>query len=254
MLTLAFANRKGGTGKTTSAVNLAACLAEAGKQVVLIDLDPQANATTALGAKRAKDNLGSQTLFTEQYNAATILVDTPQTNLRLLPAGSDLAALEFNLGERNPKWHSSLARGLSGLDNQCEIIVLDCPPALGTLTVAALVAASGVIIPLQCDYFSLEGLAEFARNISQLRASHNRKLMLYGLLKTMYDPRTLLTRQVSEEIDRHFGTKVFATKIPRNVRLAEAPSHGLPINLYDPKSKGAIAYHEVAKELLKKLT
>ncbi len=246
--TVAFANRKGGTGKTTSAANMAASLADRGHRVVLIDLDPQANATTALGIARAAQGSGSEALLAGA-EPEQLLEETALPRLAVLPAGSDLAGAEIEL-PRTEGWQALLRKRIPPLAEKHDIAVVDCPPAIGPLTVNALAAASGVVVPLQCDYFSLEGLAEFASNIGRLRTAHNPKLMLYGLLKTMYDPRTLLARQVAEQLDRHFGSKVFRTAIPRTVRLAEAPSHGLPISRYAPASQAAAAYSAAADELL----
>ena len=250
MKTVAFANRKGGTGKTTSAVSIAAAIAELDKKVVLIDLDPQANATAALGVDRAGQGEGSQALFSGDASCRSLLRKTMLERLAVIPAGSDLAVIEYQLAASRDKWQEMLRKRIKGLAKEYDIAVIDCPPSISPLSVNALVAATGVVVTLQCDYFSLEGLAEFAANIERLRNSHNSRLALFGLLKTMYDARTLLSRQVAEQLERHFGSKVFRTPIPRTVRLAEAPSHGLPITLYAPASPAAAAYREVAADLL----
>ena len=253
MKTVAFANRKGGTGKTTSAVSIAAACARAGSKVALLDLDPQANATAALGIERAAAGDGSQALFATKGSCTKLLKKTMIEKLAVIPAGSDLAVIEYGLAATGSKWQHTLRRKIKDLAGEYDMAVIDCPPSISPLSVNALVAADGVVVTLQCDYFSLEGLAEFAANIERLRAAHNAHLALFGLLRTMYDPRTLLARQVSEQLERHFGDKVFDTPIPRTVRLAEAPSHGLPICLYAPSSPATAAYREVAAQLLRRV-
>ena len=254
MKTVAFANRKGGTGKTTSAVSIAACIAQMGKRVILLDLDPQANATAALGVERAGQGCGSQALFAGEVGCRKLVRETMIEKLAVIPSGSDLAVIEYGLSaDRKKKWQGILRKRIGDLKKEYDMVVIDCPPSIGPLSVNALVAADGVVVTLQCDYFSLEGLAEFAANIERLRAAHNSQLVLFGLLKTMYDARTLLSRQVAEQLERHFGTKVFDSPIPRTVRLAEAPSHGLPISLYAPASAAASAYQEVSADLLRRM-
>lgn len=250
MTVVALSNRKGGTGKTTTAVNLAACLAEQGQRVLLIDLDPQANATSSFGLTKAAGNSGSLALLHADADLESQTQASGIAGLEVVAAGSDLAGAEFDLA-REDGWETLLVATLA--NHGRDFVILDTPPALGVLSVNALAAADGVVIPLQCDYFSLEGLQEFAANLNQLRAKINPRLSLLALVKTMYDNRTLLSRQVSKELDRYFGNKVLPTAIPRNVRLAEAPSHGLPIILHAPSSSGAQAYRELTHEFLQML-
>ena len=246
----AIANRKGGTGKTTTAVNLAACLAELGHEVVLIDLDPQGNASASLSQQRHYGETGSLALLRGSASPDFLIEETPQAKLRLIPASADLAVADM-IEPKATDWQIMLKRNLNFAEPQPEFVFIDCPPALGVLTINALTAANGVLVPLQCDYFSLEGLREFAANIEALRAQLNPSLILYGLLRTIHDSRTVLSRQIDSELQRHFGDKLLPTIIPRTVRLAEAPSFGLPVILHDSSSKGAAAYRAAARDLLR---
>ena len=247
MNTLAVTNRKGGTGKTTTAVNLAACLAELGQDVLVIDVDPQANATTSFGAAPAADDEGTLALLQTDRSVSDVSIESSMPRVTLVPAGPMLAVAELEMSTR-PEWRTLLRDKLVAGPHDC--IILDTPPAMGVLAINALTAAHDVIVPLQCDYFSLEGLREFAANLNQLRLKVNPDLKLAGLLKTMYDNRTVLARQVATELDRHFGSKVFRTVIPRNVRLAEAPSYGVPVIMHDPSCTGAQSYRALAREFL----
>ena len=247
MTVIAITNRKGGTGKTTTAVNLAACLAEQKKNVLLIDTDAQANATVSLGVSTAGDDAGTMAVITTERQIEGETRPSSMECLEVLPAGSALAAIDMTLGEDDAKV-SILRERLKG--DEHDYVIIDTPPAMGVLAMSALVAAESVIVPLICDYLSLEGLREFGNNLNKVRDKLNPGMQLSGLLKTMYDGRTLLARQVSDELDRHFGSKVFKTVIPRNVRLGEAPSHGKPVILYDARCSGAIAYRELAGEVL----
>ena len=247
MKIVAISNRKGGTGKTTTAVNLAAGLAEKNKSVLLIDADPQANATTSLGVPPVADNEGLLALLTTEKKLCDLVVTTEFKNLELLPTGSALAQAELELNKTDD-WQHLMSNKIANA--KYDYIIIDTPPAVGVLAINTLVAADSVLVPLQCDYYSLEGLREFANNLNRLRDGYNPKLELDGLLKTMFDDRTLLAKQVSTELNRYFGTKVFNTKIPRNVRVAEAPSHGQPVITYDPKCAGAIAYRNLTNEYL----
>lgn len=247
MTVIALSNRKGGTGKTTTAVNLAACLAELGHQVLLIDLDPQANATSSFGLPKADANSGVLALLRDETDLAAQLQVSTIPGVEVIAAGSDLASVEFDLVSKKG-WEKILQKKIA--QHGRDFVIIDTPPALGVLSVGGLAAADGVVIPLQCDYFSLEGLQEFATNLNQLRAKINPKLRLLALVKTMYDGRTRLAQQVASELARYFGNKVLPTAIPRNVRLAEAPSHGVPITVHAPSSTGAQSYRQVTQELL----
>jgi chromosome partitioning protein len=247
--TLAIANQKGGVGKTTTAINLGAGLGALERRVLLVDCDPQGNATRGLGAKADPPHL-YQALTGEADVAATIR-PSGFPNLDLIPAQRDLVGVEVEfVGEAG--WEDRLKSLLRQLSSRYDVILLDCPPSLGHLTVSALTAADGVIVPLQCEYFALEGISELMSTVQRVQGGLNRKLNIAGILLTMYDDRTNLSRDVADEIRRHFGAKVFETVVPRNIRLAEAPSHGLPIFQYDIKSRGAEAYLALAREYLRR--
>jgi len=246
---LAIVNQKGGVGKTTTAINLGAGLGALERRVLLVDCDPQGNATRGLGAKAEPPHL-YHALTGEADLAATIRT-SGFPNLDLVPAQRDLVGVEVEfVGE--PAWEERLKILLRQLDGRYDTILLDCPPSLGHLTVSALTAADGVIVPLQCEYFALEGISELISTVERVQGGLNRRLAIAGILLTMYDDRTNLSRDVAEEIRRHFGAKVFETIVPRNIRLAEAPSHGLPIFQYDIKSRGAEAYLALAREYLRR--
>jgi len=246
---LAIVNQKGGVGKTTTAINLGAGLGALERRVLLVDCDPQGNATRGLGAKAEPPHL-YHALTGEADLAATIRT-SGFPNLDLVPAQRDLVGVEVEfVGE--PAWEDRLKILLRQIDGRYDTILLDCPPSLGHLTVSALTAADGVIVPLQCEYFALEGISELISTVERVQGGLNRHLAIAGILLTMYDDRTNLSRDVAEEIRRHFGTKVFETIVPRNIRLAEAPSHGLPIFQYDIKSRGAEAYLALAREYLRR--
>jgi len=246
---LAIANQKGGVGKTTTAINLGAGLGALERRVLLVDCDPQANATRGLGATATVPNL---------YHALTGEAALEETirpsgfpNLDLVPSQRDLVGVEVEfVGEAG--WEKRLKGILADVAGRYDTILLDCPPSLGHLTVAALTAAGGVLVPLQCEYFALEGITELLATVKRIQASLNPRLAIAGILLTMYDDRTNLSKDVAEEIRSHFAEKVYETVVPRNVRLAEAPSHGLPIFQYDIKSRGAEAYLALARELLRR--
>ncbi|TAN54153.1 MAG: ParA family protein [Betaproteobacteria bacterium] len=246
---LAVANQKGGVGKTTTSVNLAAALAQAGRKVLLVDLDPQGNATMGSGVDK-------RTLARTVYHALLGIGDIAHLRVRsesggydLVPANRELAGAEVELVEL-PHRESRLRAALAALAPQYDYILIDCPPSLSLLTINGLVAAQAVLIPMQCEYYALEGLSDLVGTIKRVRAHLNPELEIAGLLRTMYDPRNTLSQQVSEQLVAHFGAKVFRTLVPRNVRLAEAPSYGAPAVVWDRGAKGAQAYLALADELL----
>ncbi len=243
---LALANQKGGVGKTTSAVNLAACLAGAGARTLVVDLDPQANATSGLG-ERANGASSSDLLAGAPARESALATRFP--NLDLVPARPDLAAAAGRLGEREDAVHS-FSETLAAARERWSFVFVDCPPSLGPLTIAALAAADAVLVPIQCEYYALEGATQLVETIERIRARLNRRLVVAGIILTMADGRTRLSAEVASEVRRHFGELVFDAVVPRSVRLAEAPSHGLPITAYDPASAGADAYYALAKELV----
>lgn len=248
---IAVANQKGGVGKTTTCVNLAAALGEAGRRVLLVDLDPQGNATMACGVdKRRLKASGCEVLLDEADIGATIL-RLDAHGFDLLPGNADLTAAEVKLIGMLAR-EKRLAGKLQAVEADYDYILVDCPPSLQVLTLNALSAAHGVLIPMQCEYFALEGLASLLDTIKGVRTQVNPRLELEGLLRTMFDVRNNLAGEVSSQLVKHFGDKVFRTVIPRNVRLAEAPSHGQPIIVYDRASRGAIAYLGLAGEILRR--
>jgi chromosome partitioning protein len=247
----AVTNQKGGVGKTTTSVNLAASLAATKRRVLLIDLDPQGNATMGCGVdKNAVEHTSCDVLLGD-VDIGGALLQLPEAAFTLLPANGDLTAAEVGLmtAERREQ---RLKLALEPIASGFDYILIDCPPALNMLTVNALTAAQGVIIPMQCEYYALEGLTALLDTIETIRAASNPDLHVEGLLRTMFDPRNKLTNEVSAQLTRHFGDRVYRTVVPRNVRLAEAPSHGLPVLLYDKNSNGALAYLALAGEILRR--
>jgi chromosome partitioning protein len=245
------ANQKGGVGKTTTAVNLAAGLALLGQRVLLVDLDPQGNATMGSGVNKQQV---VHTVYQVLLGLAPLrqaIVTTPQVPYDVLPANRHLAGAEVELVNLESR-EVRLRQALAEVDADYDLVLIDCPPALSLLTLNALCCAHGVVIPMQCEYFALEGLSDLVNTIRQVCKHLNPQLTLIGLLRVMYD-RTALAKQVSDQLEKHFGDKVFATVVPRNVRLAEAPSHGLPGVVFDPSSKGAKAYVDFAQEMLQRL-
>ncbi len=248
---LAVVNQKGGVGKTTTTVNLAAALAQTGRRVLLVDIDPQGNATMGSGVdKRALARTVYQALL-GLGELSGIRTRAERGGYDLVPANRELAGAEVELVDL-PSRETRLRSALERVAADYDYILIDCPPSLSLLTVNALVAAQRVLIPMQCEYYALEGLSDLVGTIKRVRANLNPALDIAGLLRTMYDPRNTLSQQVSSELEAHFGDKVFRTLVPRNVRLAEAPSYGVPAVLWDPSSKGAQAYIALAGELLER--
>lgn len=250
-LVLAIANQKGGVGKTTTAVNLSASLAASEKRVLLVDLDPQGNASSGLGLKReeAEDRPTIYHALLGEHDARSAIVATEVPHLSLLPSDPDLVGAELELVSVLAR-ESRLQKALVSLRGEYDYVILDCPPSLGLLTINALVAADRVLVPLQCEYYALEGLGSLLRTIELIRANLNRELQLDGVVLTMFDARNNLARQVTRDVEAHLPGRVYKTVIPRNVRLSEAPSHGRPVILYDIESKGAQSYLALAGEML----
>ncbi|ADW70773.1 ParA family protein [Granulicella tundricola] len=252
---IAVVNQKGGVGKTTTAVNLAAGLAVAGHATLLIDCDPQANTTGGLGFRRQKDAEEQRLSIYDILLGPTTLMEaiqpTPIDNLKLIPGSKNLIGANIELVEAERREYR-LRDAIALLNNDFRFIVLDCPPALDLLTLNALVAAEGLLVPLQAEYYALEGVSELISTLDKVAQAFNPELALEGVLLTMYDDRTNLSQQVAANLKEFFGDKLLKTTIPRNVRLAEAPSHGLPVELYDPRSRGAEAYRDLTKEILER--
>ncbi len=244
-------NQKGGVGKTTTAVNLAAGVGLAGKNVLIVDADPQGNTTSGYGVSKKDNTSTSYELLVGRTRVESAIITTEFKNVDIVPASMDLAAAEIDLIETERR-ESQLKIALSPVREKYDYIFIDCPPSLGLITINALVASDTVLVPIQCEYFALEGLSQLMASVRQVKRLYNPTLEIEGIVLTMYDGRLNLTQQVVGEIKKYFATKLYKTAIPRAVRLSEAPSYGMPIQYYDKRSKGSIAYNDLAKEFIKK--
>ncbi len=247
--TIAIANQKGGVGKTTTAINLSACVAEIGKRVLLIDIDPQGNATSGLGVDRALIKKSSYDIIVNSEPPKSAILPTMMDKLHILPANIDLVGAEIELVSMMAREHM-LKKALSNIQDSYDYIFLDCPPSLGLITLNALTASNKVLVPIQCEYYALEGLSQLINTIKLVRQNLNTSLEVQGVVLTMFDGRTNLAIQVVEEVKKFFQNKVYNTVIPRNVRLGEAPSYGLPIIKYDEKCLGSATYMDLAREFI----
>jgi len=248
---IAIVNQKGGVGKTTTSINLAAALAKKSMRVLLIDMDPQGNASTGLGIPRAQREMTIYNVLTEDLPVDDAIAPTEVDNLFILPSHVDLSAAEMEIGQREGRTRI-LRDAIAAAQSQFDYVMIDCPPSLNLLTINALSAARSVIVPLQCEFFALEGLSQLLQTVEMAKSSINPALAIDGVMLTMYDRRNRLSAQVAEDVRKHLGRAVFETIIPRNVRIAEAPSFGQPVIHYAPNSKGSKAYLKLADELIKK--
>lgn len=246
---IAIANQKGGVGKTTTSVNLSACLAVKGKRVLVIDIDPQGNTTSGLGIDKSKLKNSIYDVLLSNIDIKDTILDTPVQGLKISPSNIKLAGAEVELVSVISR-ETRLKTALEDVKGEYDFILIDCPPSLGLITVNALTAANTVLVPIQCEYYALEGLGQLMNTVKLVQKHLNPKLDVEGVVLTMFDARTNLSIQVVEEVKKYFKNKVYRTIIPRNIRLSEAPSYGLPIILYDPKSKGAECYIELAEEVI----
>jgi chromosome partitioning protein len=248
---LGIVNQKGGVGKTTTAINLSACLALEGLKILLVDCDPQANATSGLGVQRDDNRNSIYDVLMGDAAAAQILLPTEIANLTLLPGSKNLTGANIELANADDR-ALKLRAALETIQKDYDLVVLDCPPALDLLTLNSLAAADSLIVPMQAEYFALEGISELVSTLERVRAAFNPRLTIEGVLLTMYDDRTNLAQQVTDSLREFFKDRLFRTVIPRNIRLAEAPSHGKPVALYDPRSRGTEAYFELAAEYMER--
>lgn len=246
---ISIANQKGGVGKTTTAVNLSACLAQKNKRVLLIDVDPQGNATSGLGVD-PKEKLSIYNVLIDGESMEKTICNTMIKKLDVCPANIDLAGAEIELVSMVSR-ETRLKSAIEEISDGYDYIIIDCPPSLGLITLNSFTGSDSVLVPIQCEYYALEGLGQLMNTIKLVQKHLNKELEVEGVVLTMFDPRTNLSNQVASEVEKYFGNKVFQTIIPRNIRLSEAPSHGLPITLYDETSKGAETYRKLTEELLK---
>jgi len=248
---LSIVNQKGGVGKTTTSVNISAYLSRQGKKTLLIDMDPQGNSTSGVGVEKSKLDNTIYDVLINNLDISDVIISAGRKNLDICPANIDLAGAEVEMVNLMSR-ESILKRGLNKIKDNYDFIIVDCPPSLSLLTINALTASDGVIVPIQSEYYALEGLSQLLNTINKVKKHLNPILEIFGVVITMFDSRTQLAHQVTAEVKKYFGDKVFKSIIPRNVRLSEAPSHGLSINEYDRRSKGANAYEHLSKEIIKR--
>ncbi len=248
---IAVTNQKGGVGKTTTAVNLASALGAMNKKVLLVDIDPQGNATSGLGIDKQESEQSSYNVMIGEMTAESAAIKTEFKNVSIVPSDIRMAGADLEISELDNR-ESILKKGLAAVRDNYDFVLIDCPPSLNLITINALNAADSVLVPIQCEYYALEGLAQLTNTVSRIKRTFNAHLEIEGVLFTMYDGRLNLTQEVAEQVKKYFPKQVFKTVIPRTVRLSEAPSYGQPINYFDKKSKGADAYDKLAKEIIKK--